>query len=139
VLRVAALLCISDDIWEIQASHITGAIKIVTTVREDGAAIFEGTGSNSRIVLGVDALRDKLLAAGIGGVKQSDLTKSMQRYMNAEHVLTALGIMHELEMVQQFKGIQIGKGRPTTLWRAKQSLTNTKALDTILNSLAVTG
>lgn len=135
VLRVAALLCVSDDTWEIQASHIATAIKLVTAARECGAAIFEGTGYNSRIVLGVDALRDKLLAAGIGGVKQSDLTKAMQRYMNAEHVKTALAIMHELDMVQKFDGIQVGKGRPSTLWRAKQSLTNTKSLDTILNSL----
>lgn len=135
VLRVAALLSVSDDTWEIQASHITTAIRLVLEAREAGASIFEGTGTNSKIVLGVDALRDKLLAAGIGGIKQSELTKAMQRYMDAEHVKTALGIMHELDMVQRFDGIQVGRGRPTTLWRAKQSLTNTKALDTILSAV----
>jgi hypothetical protein len=135
VLRIAALLCINDDTWEIQSTHIVTAIKIVTEVRENGAAIFEGTGTNSKIILGVDAIRDKLLVAGINGIKQSELTKALQRYMNAEHVRTALDIMHDLNMVQRFDGIQIGKGRPTTMWRATQSLLSPKAIDTIISSM----
>jgi hypothetical protein len=135
VLRIAALLCINDNTWEIQSTHIVTAIKIVTEVRENGAAIFEGTGTNSKIILGVDAIRDKLLVAGINGIKQSELTKALQRYMNAEHVRTALDIMHDLNMVQRFDGIQIGKGRPTTMWRATQSLLSPKAIDTIISSM----
>jgi hypothetical protein len=138
VLRVAALLSVNDNTWEIQNHHVVVAIRLVTQAREDGATIFEGTGTNSRIVLGVDALRDKLLAAGINGTKQSELTKAMQRYMDAQHVRTALDIMHDLDMVQRFDGIQVGKGRPTTMWRAKQSLISPKALDNIINSLAPT-
>jgi hypothetical protein len=139
VLRIAALLSVNDDTWEIQNHHVIHAIRIITEAREDGAAIFEGTGSNSKLVLGVDAIRDKLLAAGMNGIKQSELTKAMQGYMNAEHVRTALDIMHDLDMVQRFDGIQLGKGRPTTMWRAKQSLLSPKALDTIFSSLAPTG
>ena len=139
VLRIAALLSVSDGVWEIQATHIVTAIRLVVECREAGARIFEGTGTNSKIVLGVDALRDKLLAAGINGTRHSDLTKAMQRYMNAEHVKIALDIMHDLDMVQRFENIQVGKGRPTTLWRAKQSLVSPKSLDTIIGSLAPTG
>lgn len=139
VLRVAALLSVSDNTWEIQSNHIVSAIKLVVETREDGAAIFEGTGTNSRLVLGVDAIRDKLLAAGIGGIKQSELTKALQRYMDAAQCKTALDVMHELQMVQRFEGINVGKGRPTTIWRAKQSLIATNALDTIINSLEPTG
>lgn len=135
ILRVAALLSVSDNTWEIQSNHIISAIKLVVEAREDGASIFEGTGSNSKLVLGVDALRDKLLAAGIGGIKQSELTKALQRYMDAGHVKTALDVMHELQMVQRFEGVHVGKGRPTTIWRAKQSLIDTRALDTIISSL----
>jgi hypothetical protein len=138
VLRVAALLSVNDGTWEIQNHHLVAAIRIVTEAREDGAAIFEGTGSNSKIVLGVDALRDKLLVAGMNGAKQSELTKALQRYMNAEHVRAALDIMHELDMVQRFDGIQVGKGRPTTMWRAKQSLLSPKALDHIFTALEPT-
>jgi len=126
---------VSDGTWEIQTVHINTAIKVVLETREDGAAIFEGTGANSKIVLGVDAIRDKLLAAGIGGIKHSELSKHLQRYMDAEHTRAALDVMHELGMVQKFEGISLGRGRPTTVWRAKQSLIASNALDTILSNL----
>ncbi len=135
VLRVAALLCINDGSWEVQVSHIIAAIRIITEVREDGAAIFEGTGTNSRIVLGIDALRDKLLACGLAGAKQSDLTKHLQRWMNAEQIKVALDVMHDLQMVQKFENIQAGKGRPVNIWRAKNALTNSKALDRIIEQV----
>jgi uncharacterized protein YidB (DUF937 family) len=131
VLRVAALLSINDGAWEIQANHIIAAIKIVTEVREDGASIFEGTGTTSRLVVGIDALRDKLLAAGSGGIKQSELTKGLQKHMNASDIKTALDIMHDLQMVARFDNIQVGMGRPVTLWRATQGLLSAKALDAI--------
>lgn len=132
VLRLGALLCVNDGTWELQASHIAAAIKIVTEVREDGASIFEGTGTNSRLVLGVDALRDKLLAAGLGGCKQGELTKGLQRLMNAQEIKTALDIMHDLQMVQRFDGVQVGRGRPVTMWRATQALLSGKALDAVI-------
>jgi hypothetical protein len=136
ILRLAALLSVNDGTWEIQANHVTAATRIITEVREDGATIFEGTGTNSRIVLGVDALRDKLIAAGLGGTKQGELTKSLQGRLNAEELKTALNIMHDLDMVQRFDGVQLGRGRPVTMWRAKQGLLNAKALDSIINSVA---
>lgn len=135
VLRLAALLCINDGAWEIQANHITNAIKIVTECREDGASIFEGTGSHTKIVLGLDALRDKLLANGMNGASQTELVMKLQRHMNAEHVKTALAIMHELGMVQKFEGIKLGPGRPKTIWRATRALADTKALDTIIERI----
>jgi hypothetical protein len=137
VLRLAALLSVNDGTWEIQANHISAAIKCITEVREDGASIFEGTGTNSRIIVGVDALRDKLIAAGANGVKQSELTKALQRHMNAEHVLTGLNIMHDLQMVQRFDNIKLGRGRPTTLWRATQGLLAPKALDSIIERVGM--
>lgn len=135
VLRIAALLSINDGSWEVQNSHIIAAIKIITEVREDGATIFEGTGTGSRLILGIDALRDKLLAAGLNGTKQGELTKGLQRYMNANEIKTALDIMHDLQMVQRFEGVQLGKGRPVTLWRATQSLLSNKAIDAIVQQV----
>lgn len=132
ILRLAALLSVNDGSWQIQVSHITNAIKIVTECREDGAAIFEGTGTHTKIVLGLDALRDKLLVAGMNGASQTELVMKVQRQMNAEHVKTALAVMHELGMVQKFEGIKLGAGRPKTLWRATRALADTKALDNII-------
>lgn len=131
VLRMAAMLCINDNSWEIQATHLSSAIRIITEAREDGAAIFEGTGTHTRIVLGIDALRDKLISAGINGCKQTILTKHVQRHMNAEEMKAALDVMHELGLVQRFDNIQLGKGRPVTLWRGLASLVASDALDRI--------
>jgi hypothetical protein len=136
ILRLAALLCINDGTWCIQNSHIVAAIKIITQVREDGASIFEGTGNNSRLVIGIDKIRDKLLAAGQNGLPQTELTKAVAMYMNAEHMRAALDIMHELQMVQRFDGIQVSRGRPTTVWRGTSELAKAKALDRIIERQA---
>lgn len=131
ILRLAAILSINDNTWHIQHTHIVAAIKVVTQVREDGASIFEGTGSNSRFIIGIDKIRDKLLAAGINGLPQRELTKHVAQYMNAEHMRAVLDIMHDLGMVDLFEVPAIGRGRPATIWRGTRHLTDGKALDRI--------
>lgn len=133
ILRLAAFLCINDDTWVIQHNHVLSAIKIITQVREDGASIFEGTGSNSRMVVGIDKIRDKLLAAGMNGLQQRELTKAVQPYMNAKYLNIVLDIMHDLGMVQKFE-TNLGKGRPSTIWRGLQPLLDSKALDKIIEN-----
>lgn len=133
ILRLAAFLCINDDTWVIQHSHILSAIKVIMQVREDGASIFEGTGSNSRMVVGIDKIRDKLLAAGMNGLQQKELTKAVQPYMNAKYLNIVLDIIHDLGMVQKFE-TNLGKGRPSTIWRGLQPLLDSKALDKIIEN-----
>lgn len=133
ILRLAAFLCINDDTWVIQHGHILSAIKIITQVREDGASIFEGTGSNSRLVVGIDKVRDKLLAAGMNGLQQRELTKAVQPYMNAKYLNIVLDIMKDLGMVQHFE-VNVGKGRPSQIWRGLQPLLDSKALDKIIEN-----
>lgn len=133
ILRLAAFLCINDDTWHIQHSHILSAIKIITQVREDGAAIFEGTGTTSKFITGLDKLRDKLLSAGINGIKQRELTKVCANYIDAETMRASLDIMHDLGMLQCFQDVQLGRGRPATIWRATSLLTASNALDRIVD------
>jgi hypothetical protein len=132
ILRLAAFLSINDGTWHIQHNHIITAIKIITEVREDGASIFEGTGTNSRLVAGIDKIRDKLLAAGLSGLPQRELTKAVAQYMDASHMKAVLDIMHDLGMVQQFQGVQLGRGRPMTIWRGAPPLASSKALDDVI-------
>lgn len=132
VLRLAAFFCINDDTWHIQHHHVLNAIKVITEVREDGAAIFEGTGTNSRLIEGLDKLRDKLLLAGLNGAKQSELTKAVSGYIDAATMRAALDIMHDLGMLQHFQNVQVGRGRPTTIWRGTSLLTASNALDRII-------
>ena len=132
ILRLAAFFAINDASWNIQHNHIIAAIKIITEVREDGASIFEGTGSNSKLVYGIDKIRDKLLAAGLNGLPQREITKACVGYMDAQHMLAVLNIMHDLGMVQQFQGVQVGRGRPVTIWRGTQHLSSSTAIDQVL-------
>ena len=132
ILRLAAFLCINDDAWVIQNTHIIAAIKVIMQVREDGASVFEGTGSNGQFILGIDKLRDKLLAAGMSGLPQKELTKAAQPFMSAQPMKVALEIMLELGMVQKFESIQVSRGRPTTIWRGTSALAQSKALDKII-------
>lgn len=133
ILRLAAFLSINDDTWHIQHNHILAAIKIITEVREDGASIFEGTGTTSRLVAGIDKIRDKLLAAGLNGLPQRELTKATAQYMDASHMKAVLDIMHDLGMVAQFQGVQLGRGRPVTIWRGAPPLASSKAIDLVIS------
>jgi hypothetical protein len=92
----------------------------------------EGTGTNSRLVAGIDKIRDKLLAAGLSGLPQRELTKAVAQYMDASHMKAVLDIMHDLGMVQQFQGVQLGRGRPMTIWRGAPPLASSKALDDVI-------
>jgi hypothetical protein len=132
ILRLAAFLCINDDTWVIQHSHVLSAIKAVTEIREDGAAIFEGTGTHSREVVGLDRIRDKLLAAGTNGAKQSEIVKACSGYLDAKTMRAALDIMHELGMLTRFDLPSLGAGRPATIWRATPVLASSNALDRII-------
>lgn len=135
ILRLAAFLCINDSTWVIQASHVTTAIRIVEEIREDGASIFEGVGAGSAQVILVDRIRDKLLAGGLDGVSQTDLTRGLAGTAKADNVGAVLAVMHELGMVQRFEVVLGGRGRPKTVWRATQGLAQGKALDTVLKGL----
>lgn len=132
ILRLAAFFCINDDTWVIQHTHILNAIKVITQVREDGAAIFEGTGTSSRAIVGVDRLRDKLISCGLNGTPQRELTRVCSGYLDAETMRAVLDIMHELGMVQCFQKVQVSRGRPTTIWRATTLLASSNALDRII-------
>jgi hypothetical protein len=133
ILKLAAVLAINDGCWEIQANHLTTAIKIITETREDGASIFEGTGANAEIIAGLDKLRDTLISAGMGGAKQSELAKAVRNRLSAKQVTTALEIMHELDLVQRFSVPAIGAGRPSTVWRATKYLADSKALNLMID------
>ena len=137
VLKIVALLCINEELYEIQASHIKNAIKLVEQVKEWGASIFEGTGTSTKEIVGIDKLRDKLIECGHNGATQTVLNRVTSRYFKSEFLVAVLEVMHELDMVQKFENIKVakGRGRPTTLWRATKTLVGAKALDEIIGHI----
>jgi hypothetical protein len=132
VLRIAGLLCINRDAWEIQQEDILNAIKLVTEVREDGAGLFEGTGAVvPSIVRAVDRVRDVLSNSGTTGIKQYELAIAVRHLVGSNVLNGILSVMHELEMVQKFDVPSIDGRRGYTLWRATKH-TFSKSLHEIL-------
>ena len=135
VLRVAACLTINEDIWEIQQRHIAPSIELIEHVKQAGAQIFEGAGSSSKIVIGLDKLREIFILAGTNGVIKSILTKKLERYFDSKTLDIVLEIMHEMGLVQRFEKVKLGKGRPATLYRGTKSLLDEEVLNQLMEKM----
>jgi len=135
ILRLAALLCINDDTWIIQNSHIKTAIQIIIYVKEAGAGLFAGSSSASRLGVGVERVRKYLIEGGLAGVTQTDLLKGVRPSLNSAQLATLLIAMKELDLVQQFTFQLNESGKPTTMWRATKALAKAGAVDAVKRTI----
>jgi len=103
-LRLAACLAINDGTLEIQARHISTAIKIIHQVKNQANGLFGGDFSQrARITSGITRLREILIEAGSDGIKHSDVQRRIVRRMDAKELRLLINIMHECGMIQIFK------------------------------------
>jgi len=135
VLRIAAMLCANDGTWIIQATHIRAAIQIVSDVKEKAARIFVGGGTESKILVGIDKLRELLLAAGKDTVSTTRLSAGVRSFIPPNDVKIVLQIMHELDMVQRFDVSNDGPGRRAVHWRATNAILGKDAIRTVMGML----
>lgn len=145
VLRIAGLLCISDEIFEIQSSHIRTAIEAVTWCREIGSEIFpppdiggagaSNIGASSNLITAIDRLKHYLVSNSSIGVFQSGIYTYMRRYLTVSQIRTIMDIMHELKMVQRFELSQHHVGRHAELWRATKHIVSKDFNDLLLQRL----
>lgn len=136
VLRIAGLLCASDDSWEIDVHHIQHAIQLVAYLRSLGASLF-GTGvASSKTYAIVDRVRGALVEAGTSGLSQSHLSSICRKLGSGADVREVLRVMHEMNLVQKFV-IQDGSvgGAPTTIYRATKAIVSTRALEDIVDTI----
>ena len=120
ILRLAAFLCINDDEWRISTKHIERATKLIGDVKDNAGVLFGVHKEARRLTKGIDKLRDSLLRAGALGITQTDLLFKVRSFMSLRELDYALGIMHELEMVQRFDVPT--RGRPKIVWRGTNKL-----------------
>lgn len=132
VLRVAAMLCVNDGCWHILDSHVRTAVKIVADVKRGAARVFEGTGEVGRIAIGIDKVRELLLASGKTAVAKGQLYIAVRKQLNRSELTALLDVMHELSMVQKFDQIREGPGRPATYYRGTRSLLAKEATQTLM-------
>jgi hypothetical protein len=133
VLRIAGFLAVNRGGWEISIGDLRHAIGIVTQVREDGATLFTEVSKAPDVVLAIDAIKRVLLEAGYHGVKQSELTLRLKRWVTGPEIRDILGVMHEYNMVQQFEVPSGVNNRIATVWRATNKIGAKHAVD-LLNS-----
>lgn len=137
VLRLAGLLSVSEERWELVPDDINKATRIIREVKDDGATIFEGTLSSDRFIMGIEKVRQKLLDAGQEGITQSMLLIKTRDYISTNELNTTLDIMHELGMVQQFLVPKKEKQRGPSqkVWRATKLMVTRGALEEVLKEI----
>lgn len=135
ILRLAAFLCINDQTWEIQVTHITNAIKVITEIRESASKLFAGTGATTSVVMAIERLREHLIAGGDDGVQRSVLYLAVRNRIDALTFEAILDIMNELHMIQRFVLATQRKGRPAEIIRGTAGLTDKKAISNVLQRI----
>lgn len=137
VLRLAAIMAISEQAYIISEHHVSRSIQAIEYIKESAASLFTETTGIDNLTNGISRIRSLLLEAGTDGLSQSTLSAKTRHLIARSDTLLALNIMHELNMVQQFeiKASSAVGGRPKTIWRATRQLAKHGSLDEILRGL----
>jgi len=122
VVRLAALLSISESSKRIETIHVTDALKIIKDIKMTSAQMFEGGLAPDARTLGVNTLIESLVLAHPVGLKRTEITKVTRRYLDTKDTTHLLEIMHELEMVNKHELHLSTKGRRPVLWKGTQRL-----------------
>ena len=122
VLRVAALLCINDDTWEVQRHHIAKSIALIRGIKDGSALIFEGAESRTKFASALDSIRATLISAGMDPVPRSALHRKVRHWLDWQEIQLLLEVMHECGAVQRFTHRSGERGRPVEYFRGTDLL-----------------
>lgn len=139
ILRLSAILAVSDDTWEIQYNHVLHAIKIINHIRRAGMALFGAGIQSTKMYSLVDRIRHALISAGRSGLSQTAVTAISRKHGSRDDQSSCLAIMHEMQLVQKFEVRTGESGRPITMWRATKALAAPTALETVVEMLTPQG
>jgi len=104
VLRLASCLAINDGVLEIQAHHITKAIRVIDNAKQKANQLFGGHFSqDARLADAVTRIREVLLAVGSDAIKHNELMRKVQSRVDGKELNVLLEVMHECGMIQVFE------------------------------------
>lgn len=132
VLRLAACLAINDGSWVIDRRHLQVAVRIIKEVKQAGSDIFGGTSHEDTQLNGITKLRQALIAAGRNGIKHSELSKKVRRYLDTEDIMLILTLMHEMQLVNKLEPEFSGSGRRPIVWQATRLILDESVSDLVL-------
>lgn len=136
VLRLAGSLAVNDGTLVICKSHLLYAIKTIEAVRDSAADIFVSDGIiDPDLARIISKIIDILIQQELIGITQNDLTMRMKNVTKGRTIRTALGVLHDRGLVQQFQLPSSG-GRPALLWRATQAIRQPNVATSIARALS---
>lgn len=135
ILRLAGILSVSDNRWEVDEHHIANAIRVVEYIRQTSSLLFGSGMASSKTFTLVDKVRGALVSAGTSGISQSALHAVCRRFGNQSDLKAILTVMHEMQLVQVFRIDTGEKGRPVTMYRATRTLAHARAVEEIVDML----
>ena len=138
VLRVAAMLCINDDSWVVQHTHVQTAIRIIDDIKSGGSKLFSGGQERNRYILGVEAVRMALIQSGLDPMPRSKLFLRARYYVDFAEFSAILDVMHEMGAIQRFEMKLNNFGRAVELIRATKLLTVKDASQHVLERIVPT-
>ena len=95
---------------------------VIKEVREDAAHIFEGTGQRTKFLLGIEALRNALVANGNDPMQRSKLYVKIRHHLDHHEFTALLDVMHEVGAIQRFAYQPAGSARTTDYVRGTKLL-----------------
>ena len=135
VLRVAALLSVNDNCWQIQAKHISLAIKLVSTLKTDAHQLFTGTFDKNRWVDAIEHMRAVLSSNGHDFMPMSVLWIKCRRKLDYNEFQSLIETMHESGYVERHVlAKENSRGRPIELVRATKLIRAHNLADSIVTN-----
>lgn len=122
VLRVAALLCINDGMWVVQAQHIKDAVRVVAEVKANAQSLFSGTGVRSKWFMAVEAMIDVLTLNIAEPMPRSKIFLRCRQYVDQAEFVAILDTLHESGVIRRYLSYQEGPGRPTEYIQATERI-----------------
>jgi hypothetical protein len=135
VLRVAALLSINDDSWEIQYKHMQIAIHCINAVKDTSGDIFERGIMRTKYAAAFDVVRTTLLSLGMDPIKRHVLTRKCRYWIQLEEFNIMLETMHDMKVIQRFV-THPERGRPAEWIRGTDKLLDRGVGEAVLERFA---
>jgi hypothetical protein len=122
VLRVAALLAINEDVWQIEQHHITTAIQLIGGIKEDSNQIFQNAEAQTKFALALDVIRATLISTGMDPIPRHQLYIRCRSKLDHTEFMTLLEVLHEIGAIQRYNYRAGDHGRPTDFIRGTELL-----------------
>tara|TARA_Y100000310_G_scaffold93889_1_gene91472 strand:+ start:6619 stop:7842 length:1224 start_codon:yes stop_codon:yes gene_type:complete len=128
VLRLAACLAINDGTLELQTTHVSVAIKVISHSKQRAAQLFGGNFSTgARVGDAVTRVRELLIEAGGDGIRHNALYRKVNHRLDNTEFKLLMKILHESDLIQVF---QVEKGGK--IYRATRNIENFGIISEVL-------